>query len=128
MKYNFQFDGKVASWDYIQVMYDRDQQQPIRCCPKLSQRHLNPNGFEKMKVKYASKVLSHTVASKLLTYVSLGALPPAASGTAELLSNFDNISDSLNSSSLDLQHEVIQESYDKNFSTPRILGTYVKVH
>ena len=100
MKYNFQFDGKVASWDYIQVMYDRDQQQPIRYCPKLSQRHLNPNGFEKMKVKYDSQVLSHTVASKLLTYVSLGALPPAASGTAELLSNFDNIFDSLNSSSL----------------------------
>ena len=100
MKYNFHFDGKVASWDHIQVVYNRDQQQPIRCCPKLSQRHLNPNGFEKMKVKYTSQVLSHTVASTLLTYVSLGALPPVASGTAELLSNFDNIFDSLNSSSL----------------------------
>ena len=32
--------------------------------------------------------------------MSLGALPPAASGTAELLSNIDNIFDSLNSSSL----------------------------
>ena len=127
MKYNFQFDGKVASWDYIQVMYDRDQQQPIRYCPKLSQRHLNPNGFEKMKVKYDSQVLSHTVASKLLTYVSLGALPPAASGTAELLSNFDNIFDSLNSSSLS-STKLYKKSYDKNFSTPRILGTYVKVH
>lgn len=100
MKYNFHFDGKVASWDHIQVVYNRDQQQPIRCCPKLTQRHLNPNGFEKMKVKYATQVLSHTVASTLLTYVSLGALPTVAAGTAELLSNFDNIFDSLNSSSL----------------------------
>ena len=100
MKYNFHFDEKVASWDHIQVVYNRDQQQPIRCCPKLTQRHLNPNGFEKMKVKYATQVFSHTVASTLLTYVSLGALPSHAAGTAELLSNFDGIFDSLNSSSL----------------------------
>ena len=55
MKYNFQFNGKVASWDHIQVVYDRDQQQPIRCCPKLSQKHFNPDRFEKMEVKYASQ-------------------------------------------------------------------------
>ena len=40
-----------------------------------------------MKVKYASQVLGHTVASTLLTYVSLSALPPVASRTVELLSN-----------------------------------------
>jgi hypothetical protein len=50
MKYNFHFDEKLASWDHTQVVYNRDQLQPICCCPKLTQRHLNPNGFEKMKV------------------------------------------------------------------------------
>ena len=53
-----------------------------------------------MRVKYATQVLSQTVASTLLTYVSLGALPPNASGTAELISKFDNLFDCLNSSSL----------------------------
>ena len=100
MKYDFCFGEKVASWDDIKIVYNRDQKQPLRCCPNLTQRHLNPNGFEKMKVEYATQVLSHTVASTVLTYVSLGALSPAAASTVELLSNFDNIFNFLNSSSL----------------------------
>ena len=100
MKYDFHFNGKIASWDDIKVVYNRDQQQSLRCCPKLTKKHINPNGFEKMRVKYATQVLSQTVASTLLTYVSLGALPPNTSGTAELISKFDNLFDCLNSSSV----------------------------
>ena len=96
MKYDFHFDGKIASWDDIKVVYNRDQQQSLRCCQKLT----NPNGFEKMRVKYATQVLSQTVASTLLTNVFLGALPPNASGTAEVISKFDNLFGCLNSSSL----------------------------
>ena len=96
MKYNFHFNGKIASWDDIK----RDQQQSLRCCLKLTKKHINPNGFEKMRVKYATQVLSQTVASTLLTYVSLGAISPNASGTADLISKFDDLFDCLNSSSL----------------------------
>ena len=53
-----------------------------------------------MKVKYATQVLSHTVAAAICTYVSLGSLPSSAMGTAELLSRFDFIFDCLNSSRL----------------------------
>jgi hypothetical protein len=52
-----------------------------------------------MKVKYATQILSHSVSATMLTYVSLNALPAAAAGTAELISNFDKIFDCLNSSS-----------------------------
>jgi hypothetical protein len=100
MKYNFHFGEKIASWDDIKVVYNRDQQQSLRCCPKLTKKHINPNGFEKMKVKYATQVLSQTVASTLLTYVALGAISPTAAATAELISKFDNLFDCLNSSSL----------------------------
>ena len=94
------YKTKVASWDDIKVVYERDKQQTLRCCAKLTQKHLNPNGFQKMKVKLATQGMSQTVASTLSTYVALGALPPSAIGTAELKSNFGNIFDCLNSSSL----------------------------
>ena len=100
IKYNFHFSGKIASWDDIKVVYNRDQQQSLRCCPKLTKKHISPNGFEKMKVKYATQVLSQTVASTLLTYVALNAISPTATGTAELISKFDNLFDCLNSSSI----------------------------
>ena len=82
MKYNFNFDGKIASWKDIKLIYNRNQQQSLRCCPKLT-KNINPNGFEKMRVKYATQVLSQTVASTLLNYVSLGAIPLNVSGTAD---------------------------------------------
>ena len=97
INYDFQFNGKVASWGDIQYMYESDKKLGIRCCPKLTNKHLHLNGFTKMKVKYATQVLSHSVAATILTMVSLGAMSSAAAGTAELVSNFDKIFDSLNS-------------------------------
>jgi transposase-like protein len=52
MKYDFHFGGKVACWDDILSMYERDKTLAIRCCPKLTNKHLHLNGFTKMKVKY----------------------------------------------------------------------------
>ena len=51
-----------------------------------------------MKVKYATQVISHTVAASLCTYVSVGVLSSSAMGTAEFLSKFNSIFDCLNSS------------------------------
>jgi hypothetical protein len=81
-------------------LYEKDSALSIRCCPKLTDKHINPNGFQKMKVKYATHILNNTVAAAILMYVSLGGLPPSAAGTAEFISTFDNIFDSLNSSKL----------------------------
>ncbi|KAK9710421.1 hypothetical protein QE152_g26003 [Popillia japonica] len=51
-----------------------------------------------MKVKFASQVFSHTVAAALYTYVSLGALPASAIGTALFVEKMDKLFDILNSS------------------------------
>ena len=58
-----------------------------------------------MEVKYATQILSHSVSATILTYSSLGALPSTATGTAELVSNFDKIFDCLNSSTLNSPKE-----------------------
>jgi hypothetical protein len=98
INYNFHFSGKVASWSDITTVYNHDKTLPIRLCPKLTDRHMQPNGFQKMRVKYATQTLSHTVSAAVETYMSLGRLPSSACGTAELVSKLDQTFDCLNSS------------------------------
>ena len=74
--------------------------------PKLTSKHINPSNFDKMKVKHATQVLSHSVAAALCTHISFEALPQDAEGTAEFISIFNDLFDCLNSST---------------FSTPVIL-------
>ncbi|CAB3997362.1 Hypothetical predicted protein [Paramuricea clavata] len=100
MKYIFKFGNLVASWKDIEAFYNKDKELPIRSAHKLTDKHIHPNNFNKMKVKYATQVLSHTVAASLCTYISLGVLPTSAMGTAELLLKFDTLFDSVNSSKL----------------------------
>lgn len=93
MKYIFKFDKYQAQWKDIEAFYNKDKELHIRAAPKLTDKHIHPNNFEKMKVKYATQILSHTVAASLCTYVSVGALSPLAMGTAEFLSKFDSLFD-----------------------------------
>lgn len=99
LNYNFLFQGKVASWQHIITFYNKDKQQNLRLAKNLTDAHLFPNGFQKMKVKLAVQIFSHTVASSLFTYVSLNALDSSAIGTAEFLEKCNNVFDILNSSS-----------------------------
>ena len=100
IKYSFRFGEHVASWEDIEAVYSRDSALPIRSVPKLTEKHIRPNNFNKMKVKLATQVLSHTVAATICTYVSVGALPSSAMGTAEFIEKFDSTFDCVNSSSL----------------------------
>ena len=101
-------------------MYEQDKTLSICCCPKLTDRHMYLNGFTKMKVKYATQVLSHSVVAIILMSVSLNALPQNAAVTAELVSNFD-IFDCLNSSSTKgpkiFRQAISEHSNHKNFLT-----------
>ncbi len=100
MNYPFKFGMYTASWKDIEKFYNNDNTLTIRTAPKLTEKHLHPNGFSKMKVKYATQVFSHTVAAAICTYVSTEKLPASASGTAELLSMFDSLFDCVNSSTI----------------------------
>ena len=100
MKYSFQFGQHVATWKDIEAIYEKDSSLPIRSTPKLTEKHIHPNNFQKMKVKLATQVLSHTVAASLCMHVSVGALPSTAMGTAEFIQKFDSVFDCVNSSTL----------------------------
>ena len=94
MKYDFELEGKVASWQVIRLFHDKDQKLPIGVSPKITEKHINPNGFSKMKVKLAAQVCSHSVAAGLSTYVALHALQGSALGTTQFVNKMDTITKS----------------------------------
>lgn len=100
IKHNFQFNSKIASWAHIIQFYERDSKQWIRAAHNLSKCHIEPNGFQKMKVKYAVQVFSNHVAAGMCTQMSSGFLPTEAIGTIDLIDHFDKLFDILNSSTI----------------------------
>ncbi len=103
MKYMFKFGQYTATWQDIVNFYDTDEELPIRAAPKLTDKHIWPNNFAKMKVKYATQILSHTVAASIFMYVSVGGLPSSAMETAECISKFNSLFDCDNASTIHLQ-------------------------
>ena len=72
MKNDITVDGKTASWRHIREFYAEDSKRPIRCAPKLTGLHVNPGAFKRMKVRYATQLMSRAVASGLAVYSSCG--------------------------------------------------------
>ncbi|XP_046387255.1 uncharacterized protein LOC124156641 [Ischnura elegans] len=56
IKYDFHFYDKVASWSDIRALYNQDKNVNLRLISKISDAHIQPNNFQKMKVKFASQI------------------------------------------------------------------------
>uniref|UniRef100_A0A6P7HCR3 Uncharacterized protein LOC114347047 n=1 Tax=Diabrotica virgifera virgifera TaxID=50390 RepID=A0A6P7HCR3_DIAVI len=97
---SFHFDNKKTSWVFVEHFYREDKKQPYRCAPKLTDAHIRPTNFQKLKVKLATEVLSGSVASGMQTYMTLGALPLDAAGTIEVINKFDKLFDIFNSTNI----------------------------
>nr|CAI5854104.1 unnamed protein product [Callosobruchus analis] len=65
----FRWNDNRISWKFIGQFYEKDKHLRNRLCPKLTRAHIAPTNFEKIKVKYATQVLSATVAASLETYI-----------------------------------------------------------
>ncbi|KAH9640879.1 hypothetical protein HF086_015218 [Spodoptera exigua] len=83
MKYDVRFstnitsDNKqgigIAKWSHIRQFYELDNNNPnFVFAPALSNEHLDPNSKQKMRVKLAAQVLSHSVAAGIYTKVAGG--------------------------------------------------------
>lgn len=94
-------DDKI-SWNDIVSLYKIDlTSRTARACPKLTNRHIFPNNFEKMRVKLAMQVFSHTVASALKTALETKQLKSTtAACTADFIAKMNGIIDCLNSKAL----------------------------
>jgi len=100
MKHDIQIRNKVAKWQHICDFFDIDSKQPIRLCPKLTNKHFHLTNFTKMKVSYACQVMSKSVAAAIMTHVSFKSLPPEATDTASFLETMDKLIDCFNSRTL----------------------------
>jgi hypothetical protein len=95
----FFVENKKISWDDIRQVYEIDKKSnTTRALNKISDIHLNPNAFQKMRVKYATQIFSHTMSSALYTAVQLKQITTdSATDTAKFIENMNNIFDALNS-------------------------------
>ncbi|KAF0757291.1 THAP-type domain-containing protein [Aphis craccivora] len=77
--------------------FSKADQGVNRCAPKLTDAHIYPGPFQKMKVQFALQVFSATVAAGMRTCIKCNTLPIAAETTVNFIYNMDKIFDILNS-------------------------------
>lgn len=92
-------EGQV-SWRIPQFIHEMDRKNATKLCPKLTDRHMDPNNFEKMNVKLAAQVLSHSCASAIKTVSQNNLFPDdikeKALPTAMFFERIDNTFDCFN--------------------------------
>lgn len=64
------FFSGIAKWSDISEFYKLDNNANFVFAPALTDRHINPNLREQMRVKLAAQILSHSVTAGILTYVA----------------------------------------------------------
>lgn len=82
-------------------MYTLDTTKQFKLAPRLTNEHIYPNNFQKMKVKLASQVFSHSVAVAMHTYIEFDVLSKEAYPTANFILKMNDLFDLLNSSNFE---------------------------
>lgn len=98
LKNNIRIGENEVSFRDIEALYCLDRKNVARASTKLSEIHIRPNSFQKMKVKLATQVFSNSVATALQVAVETGDIKSdTAVFTAKFLKGMNDIFDALNS-------------------------------
>lgn len=99
---DFSYDDKRISFNDIRNVYEIDKASSTgKALTKITDIHLNPNTFQKMNVRLAVQVLSHSMSSAIDTAVETGQLnSPTAKNTANFIKIMNDAFDALNSRQL----------------------------
>lgn len=97
-KFLMVFEDKKLDKIYLEQFYKKDKVHNSRNAPKLTEIHIYPSNFQKMKVKLAAQVFSQSVVAGMSTFMEIGWLPPEASATVDFIGKIDKFFDLLNSS------------------------------
>jgi hypothetical protein len=103
INHNMTVNNKIVSWQDVREFFkvDTGTTTGSRAAPKLTERHMNPQNFQKMNVKLATQVFSNSVSRGLKTAIALGTIQsPTAANTANLLGSLNDLFDSMNSKSI----------------------------
>lgn len=112
----FKLPGKQFSFDVIRKVFDIDTKSATaRALPKLTEKHVNPNNFEKMCCSLALQLFSNSVAAAIRSCVATGQIEEqVGSDTADFVSLLNNLFDALNSKSLYAKNPYNCSLSDKN--------------
>lgn len=93
------YDKEKISFQDILKTYEIDKSSNIsRSLTKLTDRHMNPNPFQKMTVSLATQIFSNSVAAAIKTAKTTGQLKSeTADATAKFIQVVNNMFDALNS-------------------------------
>jgi len=99
---NFKKGDIVISFNDIVQTYNIDKKNnKSRALLKNTDAHIRPNSFQKMRVKLAAQVFSHTMSSTIRTCISTKELKnETANNTADFVEFVDKLFDCLNSRTL----------------------------
>ena len=90
-----------ARWDHVKFLFHLDSKSSLKLAPKLTSQHVEDLLFStKMKVKFATHVMSNTVSSALDTLISANEIDTSAAATSSFLKHFNDLFDCLNSLTL----------------------------
>ena len=71
---DYESSNGIISWSAIRKLRDLEHHKRCRAAPKLTDRHIDPNNFQKMNVKLAEHVFSGSVARAMCTGSQLNEL------------------------------------------------------
>lgn len=96
---DFVIDGKVITFDDTKKVYEMDKKSSKSLALiKLTNAHICPNTFQKMNVKLAVQLFSHSVSAAIKTALDLQQLKSdTGEDTAEFVAFMDKLFDCLNS-------------------------------
>ncbi|CAG5041262.1 unnamed protein product [Parnassius apollo] len=82
----------TVKWSHIEAFYQLDKTNPnLVYAPQLTDNHLRPNCQQKMRVKLAAQVFSHSVTTGMLMKIAQNELPAEAHVTATFVQKFDEL-------------------------------------
>lgn len=64
LQHDFEIDGKIISWNVLRKNFSEDN-HTIRAMHKLTRAHIEPDSFQKMKVKLATQIFSANVSTTI---------------------------------------------------------------
>ena len=115
IKNNYVINECEISWSALHELRELERAEFCKAAPKLTDRHLNPNNFEKMNVSLAAQVFSNSVYAALMTGSTSGALKdPTTIATANFFKRINDIFDCLNARSSNDANPLRRGLSDKN--------------
>nr|XP_039248021.1 uncharacterized protein LOC120325911 [Styela clava] len=98
-KYNL--PTKMVRFCYVEKVADEQREKELKLAPKLTEKHIKPSKYQKMRVGLAAQVISHSTACAIKTLVESGVLPRDALSTSFFCSFFNKWFDIVNARSID---------------------------